>query len=126
MLAMLSASLFHVASHASAPHAVRRWGQSCLVAAFGLMMKSLDSWSSPGAPQAFGALLLGAAVILQVSALAQFTRHGDRIVRALVILNVVHILSTIQFAGLDPNPVIRAICSDLISAAALFSASFIV
>jgi diguanylate cyclase (GGDEF)-like protein len=126
ILAMLSASLFHVAIHAPAPHAVRLWGQSCLVAALGLILKSLEPSSSPVALQAFGDLLLGASVILQAAALTQFTRYGERIVRTLVIFNVVHLLSTIQFAGLAPNAVIRVICSDLIGAAALFSAAFIV
>jgi diguanylate cyclase (GGDEF)-like protein len=126
MLAMLSASLFHVATHAPAPHAVRLWGQSCLVAALGLSLKSLEPWTSPGPMQAFGDLLLGASVILQATALAQFTRYGDRIVRTLVVFNIIHLMSTIQFAGLAPNPLMRVICSDLISAAALFSAAFIV
>jgi diguanylate cyclase (GGDEF)-like protein len=126
MLLMLSASLFHVATYAPAPHAVRLWGQSCLVAAFGFSLKSLEPAGSPGALQAFGDLLLGAAVILQAAALAQYTRYGERIVRTLVIFNVVHLLSSIQFAGLDPNPVIRVVCSNLIGAAALFSAAFIV
>jgi diguanylate cyclase (GGDEF)-like protein len=126
MLAMLSASLFHIATHATAPHAIRLWGQSCLVAAFGLTLKSLEPWSSPGALQAFGDLLLGASVILQAAALSQFSRFGDRIVRTLVIFNVVHLLSTIQFAGLDPQPLVRVICSNLISAAGLFAAAFIV
>ena len=70
MLAMLSASLFHIATHAPAPHAIRLWGQSCLVAAFGLALKSLEPWSTPGALQAFGDLLLGASVILQAAALS--------------------------------------------------------
>ena len=71
-------------------------------------------------------LALGAAVILQAAALAPYTRYGERIVRTLVIFNAVHLLSSVQFAGLDPNPVIRVVCSDLIGAAALFSAAFIV
>ncbi len=126
MLAMLSASLFHIATHAPAPHAIRLWGQSCLVAAFGLALKSLEPWSTPGALQAFGDLLLGASVILQAAALSQFSRYGERIVRTLVIFNIVHLLSTIQFAGLDPQPMVRVICSNLISAAGLFTAAFIV
>ena len=126
MLLMLSASLFHVATYAPAPHAVRLWGQSCLVGALGFTLKSLEPAGTPGAIQAFGDLLLGAVVILQAAALAQYTRYGERIVRTLVIFNVVHLLSSIQFAGLDPNPVIRVVCSDLIGAAALFSAAFIV
>jgi diguanylate cyclase len=126
MLAMLSASLFHIATHAKAPHAIRLWGQSCLVAAFGLTLKSLEPWSSPGALQAFGDLLLGASVILQAAALSQFSRFGDRIVRTLVIFNIVHLLSTIQFAGLDPQPLVRVICSNLISAVGLCAAAFTV
>ena len=46
--------------------------------------------------------------------------------RTLVIFNIVHLLSTIQFAGLDPQPMVRVICSNLISAAGLFTAAFIV
>lgn len=126
MLAMVSASLFHIATHAPAPHAVRLWGLSCLAAALGLALKSFEPWDMPGALQAFGDLLLGASVILQAMALSQFSRFGERIVRTLVIFNIVHLLSTIQFAGLDPNPVVRVICTDLISAAALFSAAFLV
>ena len=126
MLSMLSASLFHIATHASAPHAVRLWGQSCLLAALGFASKALEPSSTPGVLQAFGDLLLGASVILQAAALSRFTRYGERIVRTLVIFNVVHLLSTIQFAGLAPNPLIRVVCSDLISAAALLSAAFIV
>jgi len=126
MLAMLSASLFHVATHAPAPHAIRLWGQSCLVAAFGLTLKALEPWHAPAALQAFGDLLLGASVILQAAALAQFSRHGERIVRTLVIFNIVHLLSTIQFAGLAPEPMVRVICSNLINAAGMFAAAFIV
>jgi len=126
MLAMLSASLFHIATHGPAPHAIRLWGQSCLVAAFGLALKALEPWSTPGALQAFGDLLLGASIILQAAALSQFSRYGERIVRTLVIFNIVHLLSTIQFAGLDPQPQVRVICSNLISAAGLFTAAFIV
>ena len=126
MLAMLSASLFHIAAHAPAPHAIRLWGQSCLVAALGLTLKSLEPWSAPGPLQAFGDLLLGASVILQAAALARFSRYGERIVRALVLFNVVHLMSTIQFTGLDPNPLVRVICSNLISAAGLFTTAFIV
>ena len=126
MLSMLSASLFHVAAYAPAPRAVRLWGQSCLVAASGFALKALEPASAPGALQALGDLLLGGSVILQAAALSQFTRYGERIVRTLVIFNVVHLLSTIQFAGLDPDPIIRVVCSDLIGAAALLSAAFIV
>lgn len=126
MLSMLSASLFHIATHASAPHPVRLWGQSCLLAALGFASKALEPSSTPGVLQAFGDLLLGASVILQAAALSRFTRYGERIVRTLVIFNVVHLLSTIQFAGLAPNPLIRVVCSDVISAAALLSAAFIV
>ena len=126
MLAMLSASLFHIAAHAPAPHAIRLWGQSCLVAALGLTLKSLEPWSAPGPLQAFGDLLLGASVILQAAALSRFSRFGERIVRTLVLFNVVHLMSTIQFTGLDPNPLVRVICSNLISAAGLFTTAFIV
>ena len=126
MLAMLSASLFHIAAHAPAPHAIRIWGQSCLVAALGLTLKSLEPWSAPGPLQAFGDLLLGASVILQAAALSRFSRFGERIVRTLVLFNVVHLMSTIQFTGLDPNPLVRVICSNLISAAGLFTTAFIV
>ena len=126
MLAMLSASLFHLAAHAPAPHAIRLWGQSCLVAALGLTLKSLEPWSAPGPLQAFGDLLLGASVILQAAALSRFSRFGERIVRTLVLFNVVHLMSTIQFTGLDPNPLVRVICSNLISAAGLFTTAFIV
>ena len=126
MLAMLSASLFHIAAHAPAPHAIRLWGQSCLVAALGLTLKSLEPWSAPGPLQAFGDLLLGASVILQAAALSRFSRFGERIVRTLVLFNVVHLMSTIQFTGLDPNPLVRVICSNLLSAAGLFTTAFIV
>ena len=126
MLAMLSASLFHIAAHAPAPHAIRLWGQSCLVAALGLTLKSLEPWNAPGTLQAFGDLLLGASVILQAAALSRFSRFGERIVRTLVLFNVVHLMSTIQFTGLDPNPLVRVICSNLISAAGLFTTAFIV
>ena len=117
MLAMLSASLFHIAAHAPAPHAIRLWGQSCLVAALGLTLKSLEPWSAPGPLQAFGDLLLGASVILQAAALSRFSRFGERIVRTLVLFNVVHLMSTIQFTGLDPNPLVRVICSNLFTTA---------
>ena len=126
MMAMLSACLFHIAAHAPAPHAIRLWGQSCLVAALGLTLKSLEPWSAPGPLQAFGDLLLGASVILQAAALSRFSRFGERIVRTLVLFNVVHLMSTIQFTGLDPNPLVRVICSNLISAAGLFTTAFIV
>jgi diguanylate cyclase (GGDEF)-like protein len=126
MLAMLAGSLFHVATHAPSPHAVRLWGQGCLVAALGLTLRSLEPAAAPGALQALGDLLLGAAVILQAAALAQHIRYGERIVRTLVIFNVVHLLSSIQFAALDPNPLLRVVCSDLVGAAALFTAAFII
>lgn len=124
VLAMLSASLFHVATHATAPHAFRLWGQSCLLVAVGLVLKSLEPWSSPGVLQAAGDVLIGSSVILQVSALAQVTHRGERIVRMLVIFNVVHLLSAIQFAGLAANPLARVICTSIIGAAALSVAAF--
>jgi len=126
MLLLLSASLFHVASSAPAPHAVRLWGQSCLVATVGFALKSMEPAGEPAALQAFGDLLLGAVVILQGAALSQYTRLGDRIVRTLVVYNVIHLLSTIQFTSLDPSPLIRVICTDVIGAAALFSVAFLV
>jgi diguanylate cyclase (GGDEF)-like protein len=123
LLGMLAASLFHVAAHAPSPQAVRLWGQSCLVAALGFTLRSLEPAASPGALAAFGDLLLGASIILQGAAFAPYSRYGGRLVRALVIFNAVHLLSTIHFAGLDPNPVLRVICADLIGAAALFTAA---
>jgi diguanylate cyclase (GGDEF)-like protein len=126
MLSMLSVSLFHVANHAPTPQTVRSWGQSCLVAAAGFLLKSLDSWSEPGAFQAIGDLLLGASVILQALAIARFTHHGDRIVRALATFNLLHLLSTLQYAALAPDPLMRVVCTDLLGAAALFSAAIIV
>jgi diguanylate cyclase (GGDEF)-like protein len=126
MLAMMAVSLFHVAIHAPLPGPVRSWGQSCLVAALGLVLKSVDAGHDPGVLQAAGDLLLGASVILQAVALAPLTRYGDRIVRVLVLFNVLHLMSTIQFSGLAPNPLLRVVCTDLIGAAALFSAGTIV
>src|SRR5688572_23283250 len=88
MLAMMAVSLFHVAVHAPAPGAVRSWGQSCLVAASGLVLKSLDSWNDPGSLQAAGDVLLGASVILQAVALGRLTHYAGRLVRVLVVFNV--------------------------------------
>ncbi|HZH05531.1 MAG TPA: GGDEF domain-containing protein [Lautropia sp.] len=126
MLAMMAVSLFHVAIHSPVPTAVRSWGHSCLLAALGLVLKSVDSWQDPGVIQAAGDVLLGASVILQAVALARFTRYSDRIVRTLVVFNVLHLMSAIQFAALAPNPLVRVVCTDLIGAAALLSAAIIV
>jgi len=126
LLGTLAACLFHVAAHAPAPQAVRLWGQSCLVAALGCGVRSLEPTGSPGTLAAFGDLLVGAALILQAAAFSRHSRYGARIVRALVIFNVVHLLSTIHFAVLDPNPLLRVMCSDLIGAAALFVAAGVV
>jgi diguanylate cyclase (GGDEF)-like protein len=126
ILAMLAISLFHIATHATAPHAVRSWGQSCLVAALGLVLKSLESFSEPGWLQAAGDLLLGAAIILQATALAPFARHGKVIVRTMIAFNLVHLLAALYLAGYAPDPVRRVIATDLIGAAALFAAGLIV
>jgi len=126
VLAMLAVTLFHVATNATAPHAVRSWGQSCLLAALGLLLKSLDSWSEPGPVQAAGDLLLSGSVILQAIALAPFTHHGTRIVRTLVAFNLVHVVTTTHFIGFSPDPLMRVISTDLVGAVALFSAAIIV
>ena len=80
LLGMLAASLFHVAAHAPSPQAVRLWGHSCLVAALGFTLRSLEPAASPGALAAFGDLLLGASLILQAAPFAQYSRYGQRLV----------------------------------------------
>jgi len=126
VLAMLAVTLFHVATNATVPHAMRSWGQSCLLAALGLVLKSLDSWVDPGPVQAAGDLLLGGSIILQAIALAPFTRHGTRMVRTLVAFNLVHLVTTTYFAGFSPDPLMRVLSTDLVGAISLFSAAVIV
>ena len=125
MLAMVAVALFHVATHAPAPDTVRMWGRSGLIAAFGFALMAFSDPGSSGPLPAIGNLALGVALILQVAAVAGNVGHGDRLVRLLLIITVVHAVAMAQFAGLDPNPLVQVVCSHLLGAVALFAAALI-
>ncbi|MGE3923624.1 MAG: GGDEF domain-containing protein [Lautropia sp.] len=125
MSLLLAAALFHVAAHAPATFAVRPWGRSCVVAAVGFALKAFDSAAAPNLAGALGDLALTAALILQAIALSDLTRHGERIVRTLVIVNLAHLVVVIQFALLDPSPLTRIVASQLIGAIGLIAASLL-
>lgn len=125
MMLMLAGCLLHFASHAGARKSVRLWSQSCLLAALGYLFKAFEPVSAPGPLAAVGDLTFSIVLIFQAAALADLTRHGERIVRILVVLTIAHLIVAIQFGGLAPNPFIRILSSQGIAAASLIVAALL-